>query len=110
MKTMGHISDLPADVLWLILRHAIYADYHEWFDNLDRVIQGEDVVFRFGGHFMFCTLSRYGHVCRQWFRVVRLKMQGETPGWKFVRGVWFNYERPKIVYKFVGRTLIKSYT
>jgi hypothetical protein len=66
-----------------------YGDYYsESTNDRSRVIQGEDITFRYNFH-LFAIISRYGRVCRQWTHVFRLKLgQDVATEWKFVNGDW----------------------
>jgi hypothetical protein len=102
---MGHISDLPADVLWLILRRAIYLDYTPpWL--LNDIISGKNYRLSLGRasleraslgrdeNYVIYTVRRYAIVNRRWLRIIGSKMRRlreSSTSWKFVKGAWANF-------------------
>jgi hypothetical protein len=102
---MGHISDLPRDVIWLILRHVMYADYFypkHWIClrhlmnggtrpmMFDLPVNNSDYLY------LIHVVRRYARVSRQWLDVARSKMRRVTcenwTGWKFTNGAWTNFK------------------
>jgi hypothetical protein len=96
---MGQFSDLPRDVIWLILRHAIYADYR-YPENLIRVICGlrsnfsvpvdnADTRYR---HSLIHVLNRYARVSQRCLSVIRSKLRGTKWCLDFVNNAWSNFK------------------
>jgi hypothetical protein len=96
---MGHISDLPADVLWLILRRAMYVDCAHP-SVLDSVIirdRGTLSLERTLKENVICIVVRYAVVNRRWLQIFKSKVRRFWPGWKatqswkFVNGAWAGF-------------------
>jgi hypothetical protein len=94
---MGHISELPGDILWLILRRAIYADYRHTFilDSIIREVDRRLSLERDEAKTVICVVVRYAMVNRQWLRIIGSKMRRLpatfVPEWKFVKGAWADF-------------------
>jgi hypothetical protein len=95
---MGHIADLPADVVWLILRHAIYNDYEIWNGGswIMRVLKQSRLhgfslppFSSTGG--MNDIVTKYALVSRRWLSVIRSKVHPIYGQWKFVDGSWASF-------------------
>jgi hypothetical protein len=101
---MGHISDLPGDILWLILRHAMYVDYRSPY-LLDDVIRDRNDPFepnfslvRAEETNLICVIVRYATVNRRWLRIIASKVRsmsppGCLPRWGFVNGSWADFRQ-----------------
>jgi hypothetical protein len=90
---MGHISDLPRDVLWLILRHAIYAEYFYYRDLMNEKHNYVISMRRDRQKYLIHIVNRYARVSRHWLFVMRSKMQTrpDRDGWSFITGAWSDF-------------------
>jgi hypothetical protein len=103
---MGHISDLPADVLWLIFRRAMYVDYKYPYilDDVTRGGNGLEHTNNFSlvrgeKNTLICVIVRYARVNRRWLHIIASKIRllpspvtHWSPRWKFVNGAWADFQ------------------
>jgi hypothetical protein len=87
---MGQFSDVPRDVLWLILKHAIYADHLSHV--IPYLVAGCKINLGLMTSCLMNVIRRYAQVNQRFLSVLQLKIRRVGCGWEFIDGAWSDFK------------------